>query len=303
LFGKWKSEAVSPLRRSIVLCVLLAVLVFGWLWWRNLPSHQHPGITDGVVIEKQPVNFATRTFDPENPPADMPPFAPGEAAVCDSNFLARANVGGDAEQTDATHVIVTVTHVKVELQLNITIWVPANATQHVIEHEEGHREISEYFYKTADKLAGQIAATYLGKQDLITGTDLHAELSKSLQQMGNDITEQYNKELNPEPAQLRYDAITDHSRNEVSAKDAVAQALAGTPLASAEPCGWPPHRPFPRYASLTAVIPGRIVQLRCIEGYPAAHFDAGNFLSRVTKIISLPLSFVGLTFRWAAPRL
>ena len=34
-----------------------------------------------------------------------------------------------------------------------------------------------------------------------------------------------HKKLNPEPTQLRYDAITNHSRNEVPAKDAVAQAL------------------------------------------------------------------------------
>ena len=44
---------------------------------------------------------------------------------------------------------------------------------------KGHREISEYYYRTADKLAGRIAATYLGKQFTITGSDLQAELGKS----------------------------------------------------------------------------------------------------------------------------
>jgi len=213
------------LRRIVLVCVLLAVLVFGWLWWRSSSSHQRPGITAAPTIVKQPVNFANRAFDSENPPPDMPPLAPDELAVCDSNFLSNANVAGEARETDSTHAIVTVTSVSVNLQLNITIWIPSTATQHVIEHEEGHREISEHFYETADKLAAQIAATYVGRKFLITGTDLHAELSKSLQQMGADITEQYNQELNPEPTQLRYDAITDHSRNDVAAKDAVAQAL------------------------------------------------------------------------------
>ncbi len=197
------------MRRYIVLCVLLGLLIFGWLRWRDPSSLRQSSETPATIINKQPVIFANRTFDPARPPADMPPLAPGEEAVCDSNFLSNASVGGQARQTDATHAMVTVTQIKVTLELNITIWVPANVRQHLIEHEEGHRQISEYYYQTADKLAERIAATYMGKEVLITGTDLPAEFSKLLQQMSADITDEYNKELNPEPTQLRYDAITD----------------------------------------------------------------------------------------------
>lgn len=214
-----------PLRRSIVLCVLLGTLVFGWIWWRDFSSRRQLRESTQLTIEKQPVTFADRTFDPARPPADMPPLAFGEGAVCDSNFLSHASVGGEAQETDATHATVTITQIKVTLQLNITIWAPAGTTQHVIEHEHGHRQISEHYYQTADKLAERIAATYMGKQVVISGANLRAELSKLLQQTGADITDEYNKELNPDPAQLRYDAITDHSRNEVAAKDAVAQAI------------------------------------------------------------------------------
>src|SRR5207302_1573088 len=81
------------------------------------------------------------------------PLAPGENAECDSNFLSNASVRGESRQTDATHATVTITEIKVTLQLNINIWVPTGVTQHVIEHEEGHRQVSEYYYQTADKLA------------------------------------------------------------------------------------------------------------------------------------------------------
>jgi len=113
----------------------------------------------------------------------------------------------------------------VTLQLNINIWVPTGVTQLVIEHEEGHRQISEYYYQTADKLAERIAKKYMGKRFEIDGTDLGAESSKVLQQMAADITGEYNKELNPGPTQLLYDDITDHGRNDAVVKDAVAHAI------------------------------------------------------------------------------
>jgi len=229
------TEAKLPSRGLLVLCVSLGALIFGWFAWRDFSSRRQ--LTEAAVpaIIKQPVAFANRTFDPVAPPADMPPLAPGETAVCDSNFFSNASVSGESRQTDATHATVTITQVKVTLQLNINIWVPTAATQHLIEHEEGHRQISEYYYQTADKLAAQIAATYIGRQLDITGTDLGAESSKMLQQVASDITGEYNKELNPLPTQLLYDTITDHGRNDTVVKDAVAHAIKNVTIESAQP--------------------------------------------------------------------
>ena len=218
-------------RGLLVLCGLLGVLVLGWLtWWgwltwRDFSSRRQLREAPALTINKLPIAFANRTFDPTAPPTDMPPLAPGENAECDSDFLSSASVRGESRQTDATHATVTITQITVTLQLNINIWVPTGVTQHVIEHEEGHRQVSEYYYQTADKLAERIAATYMGKQVEITGTDLGAESTKMLQQTATDITDEYNKELNPGPTQLLYDAITDHGRNEVVVRDAVAAAI------------------------------------------------------------------------------
>ena len=108
-----------------------------------------------------------------------------------------------------------------------------------MEHEQGHRQISEYYYQTADKLAGRIAATYLGRRVEISGADLGAESSKVLQQMASEITAEYNKELNPGPTQLLYDSITDHGRNDVVVNDAVAHAIKNVAIESAPPASTP----------------------------------------------------------------
>ena len=101
----------------------------------------------------------------------------------------------------------------------------------MIEHEDGHRQISEFYYQTADQIAARIAANYLGKQSEISGPNLDAE-STRMQQMAHEITEEYSKELNPEPTQLLFDTITDHGRNGVVARDAAVHALKNVSIES-----------------------------------------------------------------------
>ncbi|HUK30024.1 MAG TPA: hypothetical protein VLV89_02860 [Candidatus Acidoferrum sp.] len=213
----------------IVLCGLLALLGLCWILLQHYATSARPHTAVSPIIEKQAAVVTRNTFDPTAPPpADMPPMSPGELAVCDSNFTAKADVVGESQESDSTHATLTITGVKMTLGLTVAIWTPEGATDHVIEHEDGHRQISEYYYETADKLAAQIAAKYIGRRVPVEGTDLHAEITKTLQQLGAEITDEYDKELNPETTQLRYDAITDHARNDVSAKDAVAQAIRET---------------------------------------------------------------------------
>jgi hypothetical protein len=224
-------EAALSLRGLLVLGVLLGVFAFGC----DFSSRREPGEASGAIINKRPVAIAHRTFELAAPPADMPPLSSGENAQCDSNFVSNASVRGETRQTDGTRATVTITRIKVTLGLNINIWVPTDATQRVIEHEDGHRQISEYYYQTADKLAERIAATYMGKRVEITGTDLAVESSKMLQQTAREITDEYNRELNPGPTQLLYDAITEHGRNEAIVKDAVAHAIKNIAIESTQP--------------------------------------------------------------------
>jgi hypothetical protein len=220
-----------PSRRFIAAPVLLAALP-GLLSWWTLSCNRPPKEASAVTINKQPVNFSRRSFDPANPPPDMPSLNHGENAACDSDFSSNATVAGQTRQTDPTHATLTVARIKMDLQLNIAIWLPNEATQHVTEHEEGHRQISEYYYQTADKLAERIATAYVGRPVEIAGTDLQAESNEFLQQTAAAITADYSRELNPGPTQLLYDSITDHSRNEVVVKNAVEHAIKNASIES-----------------------------------------------------------------------
>mgnify|MGYP001415143369 CR=1 FL=1 len=211
---------------ALVAFVFLGALTLVWLRTRDAAAPaDHPTESAAPIVAKQPPVVSTRRFDPASPPPDMPPLHAGEQAQCDSNFMSGAIVSGRPRRTGLNTAVVTIMQVRMTLQLAITIWVPDGVTQKVLEHEEGHRQISESYYQDADKLAERIAATYMGKQLTVTGDNLEAEGNKMLQQVGADITAEYNKQLNPDAAQLRYDAITDHARNDILVKDAVAQVL------------------------------------------------------------------------------
>jgi len=205
--------------------LLVGLLALGWVGSFGPRSTSTGAATAGLTINKQPVYFVKRAFNPAAPPADMPPLAPGEDAECSSAFAANASVEGVAQPWDATHATVTIRHVVMTLELKITIWAPLNSTTQVMDHEEGHRQISGYYYQSADKVAERIAATYVGQHLNVSGPDLAAASQEALRKIAGDIDEQYNRALNPKPAQVLYDSITDHGRNKVVAKDAAAQAL------------------------------------------------------------------------------
>jgi hypothetical protein len=217
------------LRSPITACLLVAAsLLVGFAW--HYSTSGLPPEPARPIIDKQPMSFSQRSFDPANPPSDMPPLGQGEEAECDSNFISDANVSGHMQKIDSTNATVTVAQVKIALQLKITIWVPNGATLHVVEHEEGHRQISEHYYDSANKLAAEIAAPYIGRQIAISDSDLNAEFRNALLQLSKDITAEYNSKLNPDPAQQRYDDLTDHSRNGRNSKEAAAQALRETQM-------------------------------------------------------------------------
>ncbi|MGH9571910.1 MAG: hypothetical protein ACRD40_00050, partial [Candidatus Acidiferrales bacterium] len=124
------------MRRSTSLYVLIGCVVIVFLGCKSAPQ---AAAKTPIRVTKEPVNFAMRTFDPSAPPPEMPPLKPGEVAVCDSNFTSSAALSGENHRTDSTHAILTITGAKIRLQANITIWTPVGASEHVIEHEQGHR--------------------------------------------------------------------------------------------------------------------------------------------------------------------
>jgi hypothetical protein len=177
--------------------------------------------TPTTIVAMAPAEIGHRTFDPANPPAEMPKLTPPEVGTCVFKFecrMATAASGGSGPMPTR------VSEVALRGRLVVTIWTPVDVTARVLLHEEGHRRICELYYASADPLAHRIA-------DEALGTPLYAqdksELERELDRLQKRCIAEFLRETATrcEHAQRRFDAITDHSRNAVQVGSAIVEAI------------------------------------------------------------------------------
>src|SRR5687768_6311705 len=90
-----------------------------------------PAASAQVTINAKPVSVATKAFDPEKPPKDMPPLKHGEAAVCSSKFACAVQVEVQITQVEGQKPEMEITGVNATLSLDIVIWLPIEASEKI----------------------------------------------------------------------------------------------------------------------------------------------------------------------------
>jgi hypothetical protein len=187
---------------------------------------------EGVKINRSAPAVEHRKFDRQHPPSDMPPLEPKEAAVTKSVFgiatQFSVQVMSEEKRGGKTVAKVKVTSVTVDLSLKITVWVPNDAPRVIIDHEEGHRQISEYFYKDAEKIARNIGQKYLGQVYEAEGSDAEAASRAALDKAINELSQKYMGETQNVSARANevFDEITSHGRNQnISVEKAMKQSI------------------------------------------------------------------------------
>ena len=93
--------------------------VLAAVWIAGLSSGWIDPAQAQVAITKVPVKVGTQTFDLRKPPRHRPLLSPPEEAVCASDFLSDASVGGQAMQTDSKHGKLTIDQINVTLRLDM----------------------------------------------------------------------------------------------------------------------------------------------------------------------------------------
>jgi hypothetical protein len=181
-----------------------------------------------VEVDRKAPAATTRTFNPSRPPKEMPPLRPGEAAVCESRFLCQVQVEVEITSVGDEKPKCTIVGVKSELRLDVLVWLPTDVTPKIRAHEDGHRQISEAFYASAEEVAKRISAHYIGQELEIKSAE-QADTRPVIQRVANEFCQKYlgQVEVPSERVQMRYDQLTDHGRNRLGEKEAIRRAMQG----------------------------------------------------------------------------
>jgi len=187
---------------------------------------------NGVTINRAAPAVEHKRFDRNHPPSEMPPLEPGEAAVTKSVFGIETETSiqivSNENRLGKTVAKIKVAEVSLNLSLKITVWLPNDAPKTIIDHEEGHRQLNEYFYKDSEKIAREIAQVYVGRTYEGQGGDVEAAARAAMEKAINEISQKYMAQTQnlSVRANAIFDELTNHSRNQsISVERAVKQAI------------------------------------------------------------------------------
>jgi hypothetical protein len=184
-----------------------------------------------VTINRTDAVIERRMFDPSNPPPDMPKLESTEAAVTESYFSVNTNIGGqviDQQKTDnGCRTSIKVDTVQVTLRLRVTVWLPNGAVPKIVNHEEGHRAIAEYYYRDAESVARHFAEEFIGQTISGSGKDCDSAGEIATKQAAQLLGAKYLGQVDVPCAKAQeiYDQITEHGTNAVKEEKAIKQAI------------------------------------------------------------------------------
>lgn len=192
------------------------------------------GATPPVVVIKTPPRIVRRSYDPLNPPAEMSKkLTLPEAGLCDSEFACEIYTDTEMPRYGLSTVQATITAIRLILHLDITIWTVTAAPPKLRAHEEGHRRITEEYYRGADTVAHRLATQALGRKLPVTFLDRESSSPRAVEAFQDTLLAEYLQETARRctVAQGRFDAITAHGGNVIAEDAALHQALAEHPVA------------------------------------------------------------------------
>jgi hypothetical protein len=217
-----KSFEARPLHSGLIAALLgVAVLV------PAAPASRAQTHGSSVAVTREEPVIERREFDPTRPPASMPKLTPPESGVCDTTFELSAGIGYSVEVLGPTSINLWVDDLDITTRQRINIYTIRGAPAKLLAHEEGHREISEHYYKNAVTALRTVAAPLIGRMFTGSGADRAAAEKDAVNKVLHVLESAYmlRTRMRSVAANERYDEITEHGLNAVDEADAIARVL------------------------------------------------------------------------------
>jgi hypothetical protein len=184
-----------------------------------------------VTVLNTPATVTRKTFDPNNLPDPKPPLKTGEDAVTDCTYSCEpmfkyTPVAQSLTEPNWCMVTIRIDEVTITIGLDITIWLPNNASAKLKNHEEGHREICEEVYKGAEKGAKDAGEELIGKTFEAKARTCDQAEKLAYKKVATDaLCNAYGASIPEDRIGEIYDKLTAHGTNEVPEKNAIRDAF------------------------------------------------------------------------------
>lgn len=227
--SNWRAYILARmLHRRCFIGMLTAGGLAGPLWRAARATAQSSG---GVTVNHEAPVVTRQQFDWQQPPRDMPKLTPPEAGVCDTTFAINMTVGFSLDAVAPRVVELWVERLEITTRLTIDIYTLAGGPSKLVAHEEGHREISEHYYRNSAVAVHAVARPLIGKMFRGTGLTRNAAQQDAMNKITAALEDGYmtRTRLRAGAANERFDEITQHGLNSIDEADAIAMAIGVDP--------------------------------------------------------------------------
>jgi hypothetical protein len=188
-------------------------------------------VIDPITVERVPPTVQRITFDRAHPPPSMRTMHADESAFTQYDFNCAVHVKYDivrqTRRDGQVEVVARIHAVQVKLTLEDRIYVPDNANVPLRAHEEGHREINEHVFDTAEPIARELATKIMQKDWSASGADADQAGKHATDAAVKELCDEYLEQIAGRATRVGqfYDEITAHGTRPIAITKAIQQAF------------------------------------------------------------------------------
>lgn len=199
--------------------------------WMSQQTNSHPARAPelapvvSIEVADPTVEYTYYNNSQSGKPADL-----GEGVLADTRCVFVCEPEFDVSPVRGSsggRFLFRVDAVKLSVGLPITIRLPLGVSQKIRDHEEGHRHIDESFYANARKAAERaikVATSHYLSSDAANLDSAEADVVQRVKMTVRAAYLRYTQ--NPSrPANVYYDELTDHARNQADSAEAAQKAI------------------------------------------------------------------------------
>src|SRR5688572_13658492 len=180
--------SLRPLfRPSPLACLLWIVLA-----WSASAQAAAPA---AVQVRVNAPVLAYHTFPAGRPPPEVRELSGMEAGLCHTELSTEIRIGVEYPRFSIKKPVMTVTSIEFIVGARITIWIEEGSKPEILDHENGHRAISEHYYRQAHPLARKLGEKAVGRKLPFNGKPTDANVAAATEGLRTELLKEFEMQI------------------------------------------------------------------------------------------------------------